>query len=98
MITVVLLWNRFPPSRLVPVQKCLQFIENMLCVKNNHTAVLVLLGQPAVFLYWKKEVSYFALQNGRKYVVSQNIMVTPVLLVDPFFSPLIHPIYNCNNV
>ena len=28
MITAVLLWNRFPPSRVVPVQ----FVEYMLCV------------------------------------------------------------------
>ena len=32
VITAVLLWNHFSPSRLVHVHKCLQFIENMLFV------------------------------------------------------------------
>ena len=50
---VLLLLNRFSPSRLVPVNKCLQFIENMLCVKHNNTVIAILLWQPAVILLWK---------------------------------------------
>ena len=51
MITAVSLWNRvkISPSRLVLVQKCLQFIENIV-YQNVITAVLVLLWQPAVIL------------------------------------------------
>ena len=53
MITAVSLWNRvkISPSRLVPVQKCLQFIENIIVYQNVITAVLVLLWQPAVILW-----------------------------------------------
>ena len=33
MITAVLLWNHFSPTRLVPVQKCIQFIDTYCIAK-----------------------------------------------------------------
>ena len=33
---------------------------------------------------------HIALQNGRFFFVSQNIMITAVVLMDQFFPPLIH--------